>query len=285
MSKQAQRSRGFTLIELLVVVAIIALLISILLPSLARAKKNAKKSVCASNLHQIGLAMPAYTEDNNDWYPACSRNERDMDAEDEDGDPVVYNMVWLWAGAHARAEEWHEYDRPPHKRVMYPYIYPEFFLCPADRMPADYWPGDPNRECQTLHEATGTSYPLNGYNHGRFGTILDESFGRLGLLHRKTTDVTNLKCVITGDAVMDEYFGDIDPGYGPNPGAGLRWHDDNEPWANLLFVDGSVRYVLITPTDFFHRPPHRYWWENDHFSFCPTAVQFRYENPWYCPGQ
>jgi prepilin-type N-terminal cleavage/methylation domain-containing protein len=51
---------GFTLIELLVVVSIIALLIAILLPSLARAKANAKKTACASNLHQIGVGLNTY---------------------------------------------------------------------------------------------------------------------------------------------------------------------------------------------------------------------------------
>jgi prepilin-type N-terminal cleavage/methylation domain-containing protein/prepilin-type processing-associated H-X9-DG protein len=62
-----RRRSGFTLIELLVVVSIIALLIAILLPSLARAKNNAKKTACASNLHQIGIALNTYAAeyDNN----------------------------------------------------------------------------------------------------------------------------------------------------------------------------------------------------------------------------
>jgi len=56
----SRRSRGFTLIELLVVVAIIALLISILLPSLGRAREQAKKAFCANNLGQFGRALQLY---------------------------------------------------------------------------------------------------------------------------------------------------------------------------------------------------------------------------------
>ena len=55
--------RGFTLIELLVVVAIIALLISILLPSLAGAREQGKKVVCLSNMSQIGKASHSYAND------------------------------------------------------------------------------------------------------------------------------------------------------------------------------------------------------------------------------
>lgn len=61
---------GFTLIELLVVVAIIALLVSILLPSLSSARKHAKTVVCGSNMHHIGLAMANYLFSSNSTYPA-----------------------------------------------------------------------------------------------------------------------------------------------------------------------------------------------------------------------
>ncbi|MFQ5807554.1 MAG: type II secretion system protein, partial [Phycisphaerae bacterium] len=60
---------AFTLIELLVVVAIIALLISILLPSLSQARERAKAAVCAGNVRQMGLAMDMYLEDNEGYYP------------------------------------------------------------------------------------------------------------------------------------------------------------------------------------------------------------------------
>ncbi len=66
-----KRKQGFTLIELLVVVAIIALLISILLPSLARARETAKRAVCASNLKGILTGMKVYANNNRDFYPAA----------------------------------------------------------------------------------------------------------------------------------------------------------------------------------------------------------------------
>jgi prepilin-type N-terminal cleavage/methylation domain-containing protein len=59
------RKRAFTLIELLVVVAIIALLVAILLPSLGRAREMARRSMCGSNLRQVGLALVTYSQDSN----------------------------------------------------------------------------------------------------------------------------------------------------------------------------------------------------------------------------
>jgi prepilin-type N-terminal cleavage/methylation domain-containing protein len=63
------RKKGFTLIELLVVISIIALLLSILLPALSRARKQANKVLCATNLHQWALAIHAYAADNNNQFP------------------------------------------------------------------------------------------------------------------------------------------------------------------------------------------------------------------------
>jgi len=67
--RKTKQARGFTLIELLVVIAIIALLAAILFPVFGRARENARRSSCQSNLKQIGLGIKQYLQDYDEHFP------------------------------------------------------------------------------------------------------------------------------------------------------------------------------------------------------------------------
>jgi len=68
-SSGTRKARAFTLIELLVVIAIIAILAALLLPVLSKAKQRAWTTNCNSNLHQIGLGMKMFADENSEQYP------------------------------------------------------------------------------------------------------------------------------------------------------------------------------------------------------------------------
>ena len=88
-SNRASRSTrsAFTLIELLVVIAIIAILAAILFPVFARARENARRSSCTSNLKQIGLGFLQYTQDSNEFLPILRGGNT---GNDNDG---VFSMI------------------------------------------------------------------------------------------------------------------------------------------------------------------------------------------------
>jgi prepilin-type N-terminal cleavage/methylation domain-containing protein/prepilin-type processing-associated H-X9-DG protein len=108
--KTARRNRfGFTLVELLVVIAIIALLISMLVPALAKARRQAMSVKCQSNLKQCFIGMALYADYNKDWFAPPDLGRPPYDA-DKCWPSVVFKSLKL----------------PP---------LPEIMLCPADDEP------------------------------------------------------------------------------------------------------------------------------------------------------
>ncbi|MFQ5805259.1 MAG: type II secretion system protein [Phycisphaerae bacterium] len=173
MNRFTQRARAFTLIELLVVVAIIALLISILLPSLARAKEQARIATCMSNLRSIVQASASYVMDKRSAVFAVPWDLR------IDGQATNHGLAteFIWGGgvpdtrwrdwdnsqglnpASARTDvyiilpvhrpmnkyldpevTWSDPDRykgnSPNYRVLKPMDLPGYFICPSDKTAA-----------------------------------------------------------------------------------------------------------------------------------------------------
>lgn len=129
--------RGFTLIELLVVIAIIAVLAAILFPVFARARENARRASCQSNLKQIGVSFAMYLQDYDDRYPfggytsAIPANDPNQLQANESMPGYQYYSRRAGAWNIGRYQTWMD--------IIFPYVKnAQVFACPSYRaIPAD----------------------------------------------------------------------------------------------------------------------------------------------------
>jgi prepilin-type N-terminal cleavage/methylation domain-containing protein/prepilin-type processing-associated H-X9-DG protein len=124
MSRVTPSPRGFTLVELLVVIGIIALLVSILLPTLSSARQSAQTVVCASNQRQLALAAIMYADANEQSLPPGSAVSGSGDWE-----PFWYDHLMAYIGQKGDVGAAATFDRSN---------YGDAFICPSATLDAGY---------------------------------------------------------------------------------------------------------------------------------------------------
>ena len=202
---------GFTLIELLVVIAIIAILAAILFPVFARARENARRSSCQSNLKQIGLGIIQYAQDYDERMPM---------------------RIW-GAPASTDLQEYNSW-----RRSIFPYVKStQIFACPSNSSTNGTVGGPNSRDSDPAKLTAGgsvagapvfpISYAINGWS-GTGGTPVALQGGGINLAQLQDPART----LLVGETSRE--YSELVPVYGFSGHLGT---------CNFLYTDGHVKAV------------------------------------------
>ncbi|HEX8553059.1 MAG TPA: DUF1559 domain-containing protein [Abditibacteriaceae bacterium] len=214
------KRRAFTLIELLVVIAIIAILAAILFPVFARARENARRASCQSNLKQVALSLRQYTQDYDERFPGWYTNN-------DGGTPFGYQMSN--AVGPNTDKGWTELIQPYMKSK-------QILQCPSE-------PSPPAPDTSNGWALTPTVYGYSDY-------FLNANVGgrRVGIANEQPTDgginesqlAASSLTILNGDgfAFASEHQMSSWPYNSLDPGQFRRHLSGN----NFSFCDGHVKW-------------------------------------------
>jgi prepilin-type N-terminal cleavage/methylation domain-containing protein len=219
-----KKKNGFTLIELLVVISIIALLLSIILPALQKAKDQAGKVICASHLHQQGIAVQAYaasftkypTPIQPGWFPFGGLGWNESEASRVLTGRSSGKNVWVPAGQASLFVS--DFIKDPH-----------FFFCPTAKDGAYGFPLTYKRFWESYYNTTtkplfdsgvkrwGIDGPYGGYCYwagykttsAAYNTVLDKSIAKDAMSRSRTiimTDPTTTEKPMTSGQPLSELY-------------------------------------------------------------------------------
>lgn len=271
--KHSRQSRGFTLVELLVVIGIIALLISILLPSLNRAREQANRIKCASNLRQIGQSIQIYANENKGAFPRTY-----FDPQDATAHTLINSGMTADASFPANGTAVGSAGTPGANCVSASFfmilktgdITPEVFICPSSQGERAYtgvdingtgasagysnWPTGATGETYSTNLSYGYTSPFptaNARNLGfKLNYTLSSDFAISGDMSPGITGGTspNLDNVQVQSDVSRGVMVNANSNNHAGDGQNVLYADGHVDWSATIYA-GSPRPLTNTPRD------------------------------------